>query len=181
MAAQGGRRNGNTLEVFQYLESLGIKPTVTAKNGENALHAIVRRAGQAEIIQYFLSKGVNINQVNDEGNTVFMNAAGFRRDTATLALLKPGTTNINQANKTGATALALAVRSNSPEVVQYLLTNGANATTTDAKGNNLVYYLFESYTPRQSKDFEPKLKILQNAGLTLPLLKKMAIPCIIWR
>ena len=172
MAAQGGRRGGNTLEVFQYLESVGIKPTVTAKNGENVLHAIVRRSGQTDIIKYFLSKGVNVNQVNDEGNTVFMNAAAFSRDTATIALLKPLTKNINQANKTGATALALAVRSNSPEVVQYILNNGGDVNATDAKGNNLTYYLLESYSPRQAKDFEPKLKTLQSAGLNLATPQK---------
>jgi ankyrin repeat protein len=167
MAAQGGRRGGNTLEVFQYLESVGIKPTVTAKNGENVLHSIVRRPGQTEIIKYFLGKGVNVNQANDEGYTVFMNAAASNRDTATIALLKPLAKNINQANKTGATALALAVRSNSPEIVQYILNNGGNVNNTDAKGNNLAYYLLESYNPRQAKDFEPKLKTLQSAGLNL--------------
>lgn len=172
MAAQGGRRGGNTLQVFQYLDSVGVKPTVISKNGENALHAIVRRAGQTDVINYFLSKGVNVNQVNDEGNTVFATAAAFNRDTATIALLKPLTKNINQANTAGATALALAVRGNSPEVVQYLLNNGANVNIADAKGNNLAYYLIESYNPRQSKEFEPKLQVLQTAGLNLAAPQK---------
>lgn len=172
MAAQGGRRSGNSLGVFQYLESLGIKPNVTGKNGENALHAIVRRPGQAAIIQYFLSKGVDVNQANDEGNTPFMNAASFSPDTATLALLRPSVKDINLANKKGVTALALAVNNNSPAVVQYLLNNGANINTTDLKGNNLVYYLFESYKPRQVKDFEPKLKILQQTGLNFTTPQK---------
>ncbi|MEO5893162.1 MAG: ankyrin repeat domain-containing protein [Ferruginibacter sp.] len=172
MAAQGGRRAGNTLDVFQYLESVGIKPTVTAKNGENVLHYIVRRPGQTDLIKYFLSKGVNVNQANDEGNTVFMNAAASSRDTATIALLRSLIQNINQANKAGATALTLAVRSNSPEIVQYILNNGGNVNVTDAKGNNLLYYLLESYNPRQAKDFEPKLKTLQNAGLNLATPQK---------
>lgn len=172
MAAQGGRRGGNTLEVFQYLESLGLKPTVTAKNGENVLHLIVRRPGQADIIKYFIGKGVNINQLSEEGNTVFMNAAAANRDTATIAILAPLVKDINQANKTGATALALATRGNSPEVVQYLLDRGASVNTTDAKGNNLVYYLFESYNPRQAKEFEPKLKLLQSKGLNVAAPQK---------
>lgn len=172
MAAQGGRRGGNPLAVFQYLESVGIPPNATGKNGENALHAIVRRPGQTEIINYFLSKGVNVNQANEEGNTVFMNAAAFSRDTATLALLKPLVKNINAANKKGATALALAVSGNSPEAVAYLLNNGANLNAADAKGNNLVYYLFEGYNPRQAKDFDAKLKLLQSKGVNLAAPQK---------
>jgi ankyrin repeat protein len=50
-------------------------------------------------------------------------------------------------------------------VVEYLLSRGASVNTTDAKGNNLVYYLFESYNPRQAKEFEPKLRLLQTKGL----------------
>ena len=165
MASQGTRRGANTLDVFQYLESLGIKPTVIGKNGANALHAIVRRPAQLEVIQYFLRKGVNVNQADEDGNTVFINAAASNRDTATLALLLPLVTDINQANKKGASALALAVRGNSPEVVQYLLNKGANSNVVDTKGANLVAYLFESYNSRQAKDFESKLKILQSRGV----------------
>lgn len=165
MAAQGGRRGGNGLEVFQYLESVQVKPGAVAKNGENALHSIARRPGQIETIKYFLSKGLNVNQVNEDGNTVFMNAAAGNRDTATLALLLPLAKDINQANKAGASALALAVNGNSTDVIAYLLNHGANINTTDAKGNNLVYYLFESYNPRQAKDFMPKLSLLKQKGL----------------
>ncbi|MFT3827864.1 MAG: ankyrin repeat domain-containing protein [Chitinophagaceae bacterium] len=172
LASQGGRRGSNSPEVFQYLESIGIKPTVTAKNGDNVLHSIARRAGQIELIKYFLGKGVNPNQANEDGNTPFMYAAASNRDTATITLLTASVKDINQANKSGMTALAFAVRGNSPEIVEYLLSKGANANTVDTKGNNLVYYLFESYSPRQSKDFEPKLKLLQSKGVNFATPQK---------
>jgi ankyrin repeat protein len=167
MAAQGSRRGGNGLAVFQYLESLGLNPAVTNKNGDNALHALVRRGGNGDVIAYFISKGVNVNAANADGNTAFMNAAASGRDTATLSLLKPLVKDINQKNKAGATALALAVRGASPEVVQYLLNNGAKADLSDATGNNLVYYLFESYSPAGAKAFDAKLKMLQAAGVNI--------------
>ena len=180
MASQGGRRGPASIEVFQYLESLGIKPTVTNKAGENVLHALVRRPKQNEIIQHFLDKGVDVNQADEEGNTVFMNAAAANRDVAVLDMLMPKVKNINQPNQKGATALAMAIRGNSPEVVSYLLTKGADVTVTDKNGDNLAVYLVLANNapsgPRpeggqrpegglRTDDFTAKLTLLQGKGL----------------
>ncbi len=167
MAAQGSRRGAAPIETFQYLESIGLKPTAISKNGDNVLHAIVRRPGQEKLINYFVEKGVKVDQANAEGNTVFMNAAASNREVATLELLRAGITDINKKNKDGHTALSLAVRGNSPEIVQYLIDKGAKADVKDAKGNNLAAYLLEAYNPRQVRDFEAKLAILTKAGLDM--------------
>lgn len=168
LASVGTRGGANTLEVYQYLESLKIKPTAVNANGENALHAVVRKPKQAEIIKYFLSKGVDVNQPDNEGTTAFMNAAAASRDTATIGLLLTKVKNINQVNKKGVSALAMAVRGNSAEVVQYLIDKGASINVSDANGDNLAYYLLQSYSTRGGvDDFEAKLKVLQNKGLQL--------------
>lgn len=145
MATQGTRGGANTLELYQYLESLGIKPAAISTSGQNALHNIVRRPDQEEIINYFLSKGVDVNKADKDGNTPFMNSAASNRDTNVLNVLKPSLKDINQVNKKGVSALAMAVQGNSPEVVAYLLKNGANAQVIDIDGNNLAYYLIQSY------------------------------------
>ncbi|GAB3943226.1 ankyrin repeat domain-containing protein [Spirosoma harenae] len=173
MASQGSRRGPNTMDVFEYLEGLGIKPTATAKNGENVLHALVRRPKQNEIIQHFLDKGVDVNQADDEGNTVFMNAAASNRDIAVLDLLLPKVKNINQGNLKGVTALAMSVQSNSPEVVSYLLGKGADITALDKKGDNLTAYLVQSYrNGPQADDFVAKMKLLQDKGLDVKAPQK---------
>ena len=173
MAAQGSRRSANTLEVYQYLKSLNLKSTVTGKGGENVLHAIVRRPKQDDIIKYFLAEGVDVNQVDEEGNTVFMNAAASSRDTAVFGLLLPKVKDINFANQKGLSALALAVRGNSAEVVSYLISKGAAVKSLDKNGNSLAYYAVESYRPsqpgggRQDNAFEEKINILKEQGLDL--------------
>lgn len=167
MASQGGRQGGNSLEFFQYLESLKLKPTATNKAGENVLHALVRRPKQNEIIQYFLTKGVDVNQADDEGNTVFMYAAAANRDLAVLEMLQPKVKNSNQSNEKGATALTLAVRGNSPEVVGYLLSKGADVKVTDKTGDNLAAYLVQSYNATRADEFDAKLKLLQDKGLDI--------------
>ena len=164
MAAQGSRGSANPIEVYQYLESLNLKPAVIGKSGENALHAIVRKPKQDEIIRYFISKGVDINKADEDGNTVFMNAAASNRDTATLAMLLPKVKDINQGNSKGVSALAMAVRSNSPDVIGYLIGKGAAISTTDKNGDNLAFYLVQSYNAQRAAEFEAKLKVLQDKG-----------------
>lgn len=187
MAAQGGGGRGAApagtgLAVFEYLESVGIKPTVVAKNGENVLHAIARKPNQAEQIRYFLSKGVSVNQVNEDGNNVFMAAAAANRDIAALELLVPQVKNINQANNAGQTALMLAVKGNSPEVVSYLISKGADVKVLDKKGNNLAFYAVESYRGaggrggamggNSNQDFDNKLSVLKQNGLDIAAPQK---------
>ncbi|QKZ12582.1 ankyrin repeat domain-containing protein [Spirosoma sp. KUDC1026] len=186
MASQGSRRGPAPMEVFQYLESVGVKPTATNKNGENVLHALVRRPGQNPLIEHFLSKGVDVNQADEEGNTPFMNAAASNRDMAVLEMLTPNVKNINQSNQKGVTALALAVRGNSPEVVTYLIDKGADINVTDRAGDNLAAYLIQGYRPGgmggpggarpegapRSDDFGTKLALLQQKGLDVKAPQK---------
>lgn len=167
LASQGTRRGGNSLEVFQYLESVGATPAVYGKKGDNPLHNIVRRPGQEAIVRYFLSKGSDPLQSNEDGNTVFMAAAAYNRDTATLGLLRPYAGDINRKNNAGETALSLAARSNSADVMQYLIRMGADVRASDEKGRNLGYFLLESYSRRQSKEFLPKLEVLASNGFSL--------------
>lgn len=171
-ASQGTRSSANTLEVYQYLEELKIKPTATGKNGETVLHAIVRKDKQGEIIKYFLSKGVDVNQPDKEGTTAFMNAAAMNSDLEVINTLLPLVKDINQANKKGQTALALAVRYNSPEVVRVLLNKGGDVKAVDAAGDNVVAYLMQSYTPQKAEAFQAKLKALEQTGLNIAAPQK---------
>ncbi|MGY4385534.1 ankyrin repeat protein [Pedobacter sp. UYP24] len=181
MAGEGSRKGGNSIEVFQYLESLKIQPAQINKEKKNVLHALVRRPKQDEVIQHFLSEGVDVNQADVDGNTVFMYAAMANRDTSVLGLLLPKVKNINQANEKGITALAMAVNSNSSEVVRYLLSKGADVKATDKNGNSLSFYLGQSFPaqerpggngPSAAEEFDTKLTLLQEKGLDLKVPQK---------
>jgi ankyrin repeat protein len=191
MAAQGGggRRGGqpqggpanaqvpavNGLLVYQYLESIGVKPATTSNSGQNVLHYLARKPGQAEVIKYFLDKGVDANKADEDGQTPLMNAAASNRDTAVLVTLLSKIKDINQINPQGQSALTLAVKGNSTQVIDLLLSKGADVKVLDRKGNNLVYYAVEGYGgsgERQSggakpEDLDAKLALLKNKGLDI--------------
>jgi ankyrin repeat protein len=182
-AAQGSRRDVTTLETYKYLvEDLKIKPTVSSKTGETVLHFLVSKPNQTEIINYFLAKGVDANKVNNEGTTALMNAASAK-DTAALELLLPIVKNNNTQNGKGESALTMAVKSGTPEAVALLLNKGADINVQDKDGNNLGYYLIQSYRPQtgrgpeaantQKQDpFASKIKSLQDKGLNLATPQK---------
>lgn len=172
MAAQGTRGATTTLATYQFLEKLKIKPTAVNKNGETVLHILSRKANQAEIITYFLSKGVNANQRDADGNTAFMNAAAANKDTATIMLLLPDPKNINQVNKKGMSPLAMAIRSNNADIAKFLLAKGADVNAVDAEGNNLAYYLVQSYDGRRAEEFDAKARVLQEKGFSLAAPQK---------
>jgi len=178
VATQGTRRETTPLEAYKYLvEEVKLKPTFTTKSGENVLHFLAGKQNQTEIINYFLSKSVDANQVNKDGNTPVMIAAGAR-ETAVLEQLLPKVKNINLQNLKGESALTMAVRSGTPEAVALLLNKGADVNVKDKDGNNLGVYLVQSYRPagreaNAAKDpFEAKIKLIQDKGLNLAAAQK---------
>ncbi len=170
-AAQGTRGKTNGLEVFQFLESVGLNPRVTTKHGTTPLHTLAGRSKDLEIIKYFIEKGNDVNALDENGNNAFMYAAS-RNSIEVLELLKQELKNINIINNKGQSALTMAVEHNSPEVINYLIENNADVHTVDSNGNNLAYYLIESYNTRNKEQFEKKLKLLQTAGLNVSELQK---------
>lgn len=177
IAAQGSRRETNTLETYKYLvEEVKIKATAQNKAGHNVLHILAGKPNQKEIIEYFLSKGVDVNKEDKEGNTPLM-AAASARETAILELFVPKIKNINAQNLKGESALTNAVRYGTPEAVSLLLAKGADVNVKDKDGNNLGVYLVQSYRPAGREKvtvdpFDAKAKLLQDKGLNLATAQK---------
>ncbi|WP_147677670.1 ankyrin repeat domain-containing protein [Algibacter pacificus] len=159
-ASQGGRGHSNGMDVFNYLESLGINPNVTTTEGVNPLLNVVSSTKDINIIDYFIGKGIDVNQADKKGNTPFMKAAQSNSLDIVKHLAKHNK-NINLKNKDGQSALTLAVERNKPEVIEYLLANNADATIIDAKGNNLAYYLVNAFSRRNKAGFYEKAELLK--------------------
>ncbi|MEM6348123.1 MAG: ankyrin repeat domain-containing protein [Bacteroidota bacterium] len=165
-ASRGGRGHTNDLAVFEYLEGLGLESDIVNFEGNTPLYYLAGSAEDEAIIDFFLEKGVNPNQVNKDGNTAFLNAVRYN-NLPMAQKLAPMVKDMNQANHDGYTALTYAVMRNNTEAFEYLLAQGAKMDIEDAKGRNLVYHIFNSYRSRNAEAFASFLKVAEEHKLMM--------------
>lgn len=163
MASKGMRRAPNSVEVFQYLESIGVEPTATTDKGKNALHSLASTSSDPEVFVHFLSVGLTPDGQDELGNTPLMNAAA-RNSFEIVELLAKESNNINLTNNNGESALSKAVTGNSPDVVAFLIDLGADINVEDSNGNNLSFFLAESLNSGELARFEETMNVLSAAG-----------------
>ena len=148
------------------MEDLGLNPAVKTNEGISALHRIAASNNNLAVYNYFLSKGLNVNDADSNGNTPLINAAG-RNNLEMVSFLAEQTKKINHTNKKGQSALTMAVMRNNAEVVDYLISKGADVKVTDEKDNTLCQYLIGAYRTNNTANFDKKLKSLRAKGLDL--------------
>ncbi|MEM1259259.1 MAG: ankyrin repeat domain-containing protein [Bacteroidota bacterium] len=170
MAAAGTRGQQNGMDVYHYLEGLGLANDLVNKDGENLLHLISWRNKDMDLYDHLLGAGLDMNLQDNEGHTPFMYASGGN-SLEVVRFLGKQVKNFDVKDTKGRSALAWAVSRNKPEVVKFLLDQGASFTTKDEKDNTLAYYLLETYNPKSPDAFETKLEILRTAGLAMDELQ----------
>lgn len=161
----GNSKKSSELDLYTYLESLGLKANITTKKGITPLHNLANSSQNIALLKYFINKGVSINAEDNDGNTPLINAAG-RNSLEVVTFLAENSKNINHSNKEGQTALTKSI-ANKTEVLDFLLSKNASINTKDKKGNNLAFYLIKSINPRSQSTFAEKLKFLSDKGIDL--------------
>ena len=163
-ASSGSRGRSNPLSVYQYLEELGIEPNVKTKQGLTPLHNLAYRTIDPKIFDYFIEKGVDVNQEEGGGNTAFINA--IRGQNLEIAKkLAPMIKDINHTNESGYSALTYAILGRSNEAFDMLSSMGADVNVIDQKGRNLIYHTFNSYRSTSHETFEKYMEILTSKGV----------------
>ena len=162
-ASYGGRGHTNPLSVYEYLHGKNVAANVVTKDGVTPLHGIASRTADTAVVDFFLDKGVDVNQVDAEGNTSFLNAvAGNNLEIAHY--LFPKVEDIDHTNNGGHSALTLALGNKAGGFFDFLLSKGADATLVDKDGNTLAYHAFKAYDTEKSAHF---LSTLKDRGVDL--------------
>ena len=73
-AARGMRRKPNGLDVYQYLDSLGLDLKAVNNEKNNLLHVLARGSEDSLLLEYLVQKGVGVNDKNAKGETPIMKA-----------------------------------------------------------------------------------------------------------
>lgn len=162
-ATQSSRSHSNDLKFYHYLENLGVDPNTSTHEGTNPLHNLARTKDGA-VVDYFISKGVNVNQPNADGNTPLMLFARYQQDLDIFNKVFMKGQKFNHANKEGQTALTYAIMGNTTKVGLLLIGAGASGAVKDKDGNNMSYYLISNYKNKQ--DYSDKLKMLFTFGFS---------------
>ncbi|MEO0339469.1 MAG: ankyrin repeat domain-containing protein [Bacteroidota bacterium] len=163
-ASRGYRAHTNGMEVYRYLDKMGLDMDVVTKDGETPLHSIAFRVKDMDIYDYFIKQGIDINQANKEGNTLLLNAINGRNNDVAKAFM-PKVADLNHKNKDGYSALSNTVRRYNAAIFADLISAGADAKVVDKKGNNLIALTFESYRKGQEEPFQSMLAVLQKKGV----------------
>ncbi|MEL7006096.1 MAG: ankyrin repeat domain-containing protein [Bacteroidota bacterium] len=158
------------MEFYQYLEGLGLDPTITSNKGNTVVQNLAMRSKNIELFQYFINKGVDVNQKDEEGNNALMYASS-RRNKEIVALLAEHTDDINAKNEEGISSFARALKYNSLEVAKFLQSKGANTNLVDNKGYNLGYHIVDAYRGNM-EDFNERMAYLISLGYNPISLQK---------
>lgn len=167
---RGGRIN---VELLQYLKSLGLDPKVQSPNGQTLVHTAARVGAEEPFLQFLTENGLNLSQVDKDGNTPLMLAT--TRGNAAFVGFWLSKNDVNAVNKAGQSALTYAVASNSTEVVKLLIEKGAKTNIKDKDGNDLYFTLISSY--RKGKGSIQRtteiIDLLKTSGVALPKSGKL--------
>ncbi|MEM0941231.1 MAG: ankyrin repeat domain-containing protein [Bacteroidota bacterium] len=146
---------------YEYLEGLGLDPTIVSNEGKTALHNLALRTDSKELFEYFLNKEVDVNQIDEEGNNVLINASS-KRSKEIISLILENTDNINLENNDGISSFTRALKYNKLEVAKYLQSKGADIKVMDKKGYDLGYHLVDAF--KSMETFIKKMDYLVSLG-----------------
>ena len=73
-AAQGTRKNQNSVDLYKYLERIGVNLKTLNDKSENVLHYLTKRSKDTVLLSFFIQKDVDINHEDKNGKTPISNA-----------------------------------------------------------------------------------------------------------
>ena len=162
-ASYGRKRSEIILKTLTFLDSLGLKVNVVNNKEETPLHHAVKR-GNAEVIEFFLNHGIDVNKIDENGNTAFTNSVFGKLEN--MQILYPLINDINLKNNDGHSALSKSVIYAKKDAFNFLTKNGANLNIEDKNKDDLISLAFKNHIDRKDEDYEYIINNLVEMGVT---------------
>lgn len=164
---QNAARSGNTTEVQRLLD-IGVN--VNADLPPALIYAVANN--QIDTVKLLLSRGANVNVINQEGDGVLRVAVATGNIELVRLLLDKGA-DVNAKNPTGRTALTKATGKDRFEIAKLLVDHGADANTktTDDSWTPLLFAASDGSveTAKLFLDHGANIEAKNNIGAT-PLM-----------
>lgn len=158
MAAQGTRRDANTVDVFNYLiDGQKLSPAVKDKEGNTLLQLVAKKQKQEEVAAYLISKGVPVNAATANGETALTMAMAYG-SSSMVALLLDNKADINVVDKKGYNLTHYLMQSFRAAGSRGGMRGGPGAPPAGMAPNN--------GSPAKD-EFAEKMKILQDRNFNL--------------
>lgn len=163
-AARPGRGKNASFDVFNYLAEKQFNFNAKDDEGRSVIQYLAGNEKNVEIVKFLMNKGISTTEIDHEGNTPLMSAV-FRGGLNMVKTLQPTKEEINHKNKKGETAFLRAAKLGKPDVLAYLIKNGANTSITNKTGENAYFYLIDRYSRKNKTMFTEKLALLQPLSI----------------
>lgn len=139
-----------------------VKKLVSTNKFKNLQYYFEDSCGQnnTSIVEYFISKRVNVNNYSKNGHSNLMTASSFGTSEIVESLIRNGAKINHQRKVDGITALMLSAFNGEIKKVELLLKNGADKSIKDKNGETAYDYVNQIY-PRLNISEETK-KELRN-------------------
>lgn len=137
------------------------KPNLTLRTHKEQYTALFF-ASDAVTVKALLQQGMEVNSYDYTGNTRLQNT----HDLAIAKVLLENSIDIEHKNKQGETALFIALKNNEPQIIDYLLAQGANPNIIDHNGNSVLHAIHSIELAKKLLAKDAKVNHRNQAGNT---------------
>ena len=162
---------GGNVGFLNLLLEDGLSVESKSRKGQNAAHfAAMGTRGksiQTDVFEFLASKGVKLNQGDEDGTTPLMLLCqGGKDNPETLKFLINESKDLHQRDTNGQTAMHHALENGSVGCVEALMNSGWNMEGAGYKSQSLIHALSMGYSSQNHDAFDDKLTLLRSAGIS---------------
>ena len=137
-AARGMRRNPNGIDVYKYLDSLGLDLKAVNSEKNNLLHVLARRSEDSILLEYLVEKGVGVNDKNTKGETPIMKAIQSNNKVS-LNVLNRNESDFDVQDNDGNTLWHHAIEHEDKEICLLLLKYNVELNAMNQQGMSALH------------------------------------------